>query len=67
MANPTETNRGSKFIDILDSNSPLYELSLSLRFMQSFQLLAHGRWFSAGTPASPIAEILLNVALNTIN
>ena len=40
-----------------------------------YQLLAHGRWFSPGTPASPttktgrhdIAEILLKVALNTIN
>jgi hypothetical protein len=40
-----------------------------------FQLLAHGRWFSLGTPASSttktgrhdIAEILLKVALNTIN
>jgi hypothetical protein len=38
-------------------------------------LLAHGRWFSAGTPASSttttghhdIAEILLKVALNTNN
>jgi hypothetical protein len=38
-----------------------------------YQLLAHGRWFSPGTPASSttktgrhdIAEILLNVALNT--
>ena len=37
------------------------------------QLLAHGRWFSPGTPASSttktgrhdIAEILLEVALNT--
>jgi len=37
-------------------------------------LLAHGRWFSPGTPASSttktdphdIAEILLKVALNTI-
>jgi hypothetical protein len=36
-------------------------------------LLAHGRWFSSGTPASStpktgrhdIAEILLKVALNT--
>jgi hypothetical protein len=36
-------------------------------------LLAHGRWFSPGTPASSttktgrhdIAEILLNMALNT--
>jgi hypothetical protein len=39
------------------------------------QLLAHGRWFSMGTPASSttktgrhdIAEILLKVALSTIN
>ena len=42
---------------------------------QAYQLLAHGRWFSPGTPASPttktcrhdIAEILLKVALSTIN
>ena len=40
-----------------------------------YQLLAHSRWFSPGTPASSttktdrhdIAEILLKVALNTIN
>ena len=40
-----------------------------------YQLLAHGRWFSLGTSASSttksgrhdIAEILLKVALNTIN
>ena len=40
-----------------------------------YQLLAHGRWFSPGIPASSttkagchdIAEILLNVALNTKN
>jgi hypothetical protein len=40
-----------------------------------YQLLAHGRWFSASTPASSttntgrhdIAEILLKVALNTKN
>ena len=38
-----------------------------------YQLLAHGRWFSPGTPASPttktgrhdIAEILLKVTLTT--
>jgi len=38
-----------------------------------YQLLAHGRWFSPGTPASSttksghhdIVEILLKVALNT--
>ena len=40
-----------------------------------YKLLAHGRWLSPGTPASSttktgrhdIAEILLKVALNTIN
>ena len=40
-----------------------------------YQLLAHGRWFSQGTPASSttktgchdIAEILLKMALNKIN
>jgi len=40
-----------------------------------YQLLAHGQWFSPGTPASSttetgrhdIAEILLKVALSTIN
>jgi len=40
-----------------------------------YQLLAHGRWFSPSTPTScttktgrhDIAEILLKVALNTIN
>jgi len=40
-----------------------------------YQLLAHGRWFSPGTPASSttktgrhdITEILLKVALNTKN
>jgi hypothetical protein len=31
-----------------------------------YQLLAHGRWFSSGTPAS-VTMILLKVALNTIN
>jgi hypothetical protein len=42
---------------------------------KAYQLLAHGRWFSPGTPASSttktgrhdIAEILLKVALSTIN
>jgi hypothetical protein len=42
---------------------------------KDYQLLAHGRWFSPGTPASStaktdrheIAEILLKVALNTKN
>jgi hypothetical protein len=42
---------------------------------QVYQLLAHGRWFSLGTPASSITktgrhdivEILLKLALNTKN
>jgi hypothetical protein len=42
---------------------------------QAYQLLAHGRWFSPGTPDSSttkagrhgIAEILLKMALNTKN
>jgi hypothetical protein len=42
-------------------------------FLRAYQLLAHGRWFSPGTPASSttktchhdIAEILLQLALNT--
>jgi hypothetical protein len=42
---------------------------------KAYQLLVHGRWFSSGTAASSttktgrhdIAEILLKVALNTIN
>jgi hypothetical protein len=42
---------------------------------KAYQLLAHGRWFSPGTPASSTTkpgghdttEILLKVALNTIN
>jgi hypothetical protein len=41
---------------------------------KAYQLLAHGRWYSADTPASSItktghhdiAEILIKVALNTI-
>jgi len=44
-------------------------------FVHHYQLFAHGRWFSPGTPASSttktgrhdIAEILLKVALNTKN
>jgi hypothetical protein len=42
---------------------------------KAYQLLVHDRWFSPGTPASSttksgrhdIVEILLKVALNTIN
>ena len=46
-------------------------IRLTATIDQVYQLLAHGRWFSPGTPASPttktgrhdIAEILLKVAL----
>jgi hypothetical protein len=49
--------------------------ALDSRGDKVYQLLAHGRWFSPGSPASSttktgrndIAEILLKVALNTIN
>jgi hypothetical protein len=42
---------------------------------KTYHLLSHGRWFSPGTPVSSttktgrhdIAEILLKVALSTIN
>jgi hypothetical protein len=48
---------------------------LTAASVKVYQLLAHGRWFSPGTPASSttktgrhdIAEILLKVALNTKN
>ena len=49
--------------------------SLAAASDQVYQLLAHGRWFSPGTPDSStiktcrhdIVEILLKVALNTKN
>jgi hypothetical protein len=48
---------------------------LAAAIYKVYQLIAHGRWFSQGTPASSttktgrhgIAEILLKVALNTNN
>ena len=48
---------------------------LAATSVKVYQLLAHGRWFSLGTPASSttktgrhdIAEILLKVVLNTKN
>ena len=53
----------------------LYHLRLEVASDKVYQLLAHGRWFSPGTPASYaiktgrhyIAEILLKVVLNTKN
>jgi hypothetical protein len=53
----------------------IYGTRLSAASDKVYQLLAHGRWFSPGTPASSttktgrhdIAEILLKVALNIIN
>jgi hypothetical protein len=52
-----------------------YKKTVHLTSDKVYQLLAHGRWFSPGTLASSttktghhdIAEILLKVALNTIN
>jgi hypothetical protein len=54
------------------NKSPVSKQAASDKF---YQLLAHGQWFYSGTPASSttktgrhdIAEILLKVALNTIN
>jgi hypothetical protein len=53
----------------------VYFLDLSSIIDKVYQLLAHGQWFSPGTPASSttktgrheIAEILLKVALSTKN
>ena len=50
-------------------------LDSQTQVIKFISLLAHGRWFSPGTPASSttktgrhdIAVILLKVALNTIN
>jgi hypothetical protein len=47
---------------------------LAVASVKAYQLLAHGRWFSPGIPASStkktgrhdIAEILLKMPLNTI-
>jgi hypothetical protein len=51
----------------------LYCVTSTVASDKVYQLLAHGRWFSSGTPVSSttktgghdIAEILLKVALNT--
>jgi hypothetical protein len=57
-------------------NDKLYTIKRNQKGTAPFyQLLAHGRWFSSGTPASSttktgrhhIAEILLKVALNIIH
>jgi hypothetical protein len=56
-------------------NGQLYHLRFAAASDKVYQLLAHGRWFSPGTPASSntktgrhdIAEIFLKVALNTKN
>ena len=50
-------------------------IPLTVASDKAYQLLAHGRWYSPGTPASSttkigrhdIAEILLKVAFNTKN
>jgi hypothetical protein len=51
----------------------IFKTRLAAASDKVYRLLAHGRWFSPGTPASSttktghhdIAEILLKVALNT--
>jgi hypothetical protein len=51
---------------------PIRHTRLAAASDKAYQLLAHGRWFSLGSPASSttktgrydIAEILLKVALN---
>ena len=56
----------------LPENNPIVP-RLAAASDKVYQLLAHGRWFSPGTPASSttktgrhdVAEILLKVALNT--
>jgi hypothetical protein len=56
-------------------NGQLYHLRFAAASDKVYQLLAHGRWFSPGTPASSttktgrhdIAEMLLKVTLSTIN
>ena len=52
-----------------------YKIGLTAASDKVYQLLAHGRWFSPGTPTSSttktgrhdLVEILLKVALNTKN
>jgi len=65
------------FILLMDLKKNLYKQSPTKTAASDkvYQLLAHGQWFSPGTPASSttktgrhdIAEILLKVALNTKN
>jgi len=53
----------------------VHSTGLAAASEKAYQLLAHGQWFSPGTPASStiktgchdIAEILLKVSLNTRN
>jgi hypothetical protein len=68
-------------LDYLTTHTPGFEYykkgytRLAAESDKVYQLLAHGRWFSPGTPASSItktghhdiAEILLKVALNIKN
>jgi hypothetical protein len=58
-----------------NSTSQTSQTRLAVASDKVYQLLAHGRWFSPGTPASSttktghhdIAEILLKVALTPLN
>ena len=70
--NPITNTAGfaTGFVNYKKGSTPLTAASNKV-----YQLLAYSRWFSPGTPASSttktghhdIAEILLKVALNTIN
>ena len=59
----------------LQQNQSLYKIIIAAARGKVYQLLANGRWFSPGTPASSttktghhdITEILLKVVLNTKN
>jgi hypothetical protein len=69
----TVTSRGGKYELCFYDCKYIYNKLRASDYV--YQLLAHGRWFSPGTPASSttktsrhdIAEILLKVAFNTKN
>jgi hypothetical protein len=62
-------------LDSFHSTNFVHYTRLAAASDKAYQLLAHGGWFSPDSPASSttkscrhdIAEILLKVALNTIN
>jgi hypothetical protein len=75
---PSQNDYRVSVIGVLSSHSGILQQYHNYQTVTSdkvYQLLAHGRCFSPGTPASSttktgrhnIAEILLKVALNIIN